>query len=176
MSFVSIDVVLQDLRSKSSIVSVCTSWFNSFFGVQGYVTLNTTYTVLYGETVISENLNDIVNYIKDNLEKEINKICPQCNFVFPEVPYPSTPVNNSMDNNSTDNNSTDNNSTNSSGTGNNGNGTNNGTDNGNSTDNSSSNGTFNSGNYTLPSSCTYLNANTIRCTEGIFRSVIYSFD
>lgn len=139
------------------------------------------------------DLQKILDYIRMQVEMQVKMLCPTCNFTFPMVPY----LNNTVDNNSTGTgsgnsgipnntgglngtdlgNQTDNSTNGSNSTDNSTNGSNstNGT---NSTDNSTSNsgsGFFNKANYTLPSSCSYLNDFTVRCTEGVMRSVTYTF-
>jgi hypothetical protein len=37
--------IVEDLNATSTIISRCTSWFELFFGINGYVSLNTTYTI-----------------------------------------------------------------------------------------------------------------------------------
>lgn len=205
--------MLLDLASQSSIVSTTRSWFVEFLGVQGYAYLNTTYSVRIEKTTISSGLVSIVDYIKIQIEKEIQVLCPQCNFSFPAIPY--KPIVNVTINNNTDidtgsgsgnlpnetdgGNGTDsgNNGTNATnGTDvNNGTNTTNGTDVNNGTNSTngtdvnngtnSTNGTdnsttvllrWNSVNYTLPVSCSFINGNSaVRCSAGIMRGVTYTF-
>lgn len=81
LEFVSLDIVLSDLNSASSIVNNCTTWFGHFFGLQGFVTLKTTRVMF--STYISSDLSIIIDYIKMSVEDEVRRLCPQCNFSFP---------------------------------------------------------------------------------------------
>lgn len=132
-------------------------------------------------------------------------LCPQCNFSFPAIPYtpvvnstngtdpgPGTgsgglPNNtdggsgNETDNGTDNGNGTvpddgtpiDNGTNSTNGTDGNNNGTNNGT---NSTDNSTNVSFWNSANYSLPSSCSFVNNRTaVRCSSGFMRTVTYTF-
>ena len=91
---INIVLIIADLESSSSLVGDCRSWFSAYFGMNGFITLDITYSQYMSQHgSISSNLQDIINYIKNNIEKEIAVLCPQCNFTFPMPVYPA-PVDN----------------------------------------------------------------------------------
>jgi hypothetical protein len=146
---VTLAMVLADLNASSTIIPLTEDFFNNFFGPNGFVTLNTTFSMEHAANQtngpIDSGLANIVAWLITAVEAEVHQACPTCNFTL----APSL-----FTNSSSGGSTGGNNNTNGSGgmpppvnTTNQTNGT-----------NSSTLELWNSGNYSLPANCSYADA------------------
>jgi hypothetical protein len=145
--------VVADLDSSSSILMLTRDFFVTFFGPQGFVPLNTTYSMEPQNQVVDAGLKDIVTWLIENVEEEVHQVCPQCVFNLPPPMFANSTTNNTNSSGSLPNNT------------------------------NSSNLTVPPvalwwpGNYSLPANCSYADPNnsSVFCNQGVLRRVTYTF-
>jgi hypothetical protein len=157
---ITVDEILADLNSSSSIVAQTINFFGTFFGPNGFVPLNTTFSI-ENQAIgpIDRGLSEIALWLLQNVQEIIIELCPTCTFGLAPPNFLSSSS------------SSTNNSSNGSG-------------------GASNNGTSNStnstvppvalwwpGNYSLPANCSYANSNnaSVTCSQGVLRTVTYTF-
>jgi len=81
-----VSMVVAALNNTSSIITDTLAWFHSFFGPQGFVTLDITLSSNQSDSNCTSGIDvppglaDIVAWITKEVGLEINKECPTCNF------------------------------------------------------------------------------------------------